>query len=81
MIEVYLKYDNMHTIRTINAFICINNHVNSCINSMLSPYSITLKIKLLYFFIYLPTSLYSLHLFIYINQVDSFHGYVHGLLT
>ena len=26
----------MHTIRTINAFICINNHVNSCINSMLS---------------------------------------------
>ena len=36
MIEIYLKYDNMHTIRTINAFICINNHVNSCINSMLS---------------------------------------------
>ena len=35
MIEIYLKYDNMHTIRTINAFICINNHVNSCINSML----------------------------------------------
>ena len=36
MIEIYLKYDNMHTIRKINAFICINNHVNSCINSMLS---------------------------------------------
>ena len=36
MIEIYLNYDNMHTIRTINAFICINNHVNSCINSMLS---------------------------------------------
>ena len=36
MIEIYLKYNNMHTIRTINAFICINNHVNSCINSMLS---------------------------------------------
>ena len=36
MIEIYLKYDNMHTIRTINVFICINNHVNSCINSMLS---------------------------------------------
>ena len=36
MIEIYLKYDNMHTFRVINAFICINNHVNSCINSMLS---------------------------------------------
>ena len=36
MIEIYLIYDNMHRIRTINAFICINNHVNSCINSMLS---------------------------------------------
>ena len=36
MIEIYLKYGNMHTIRKINAFICINNHVNSCINSMLS---------------------------------------------
>ena len=36
MIEIYLKYDNMHTFRVINAFICINNHVNSFINSMLS---------------------------------------------
>ena len=36
MIEIYLKYDNMHTIGLINAFICINNHVNSCINIMLS---------------------------------------------
>ena len=36
MIEIYLKYDNMHTIRTINAFIWINNHVNSCIKCMLS---------------------------------------------
>ena len=36
MIEIYLKYDNMNTIRTINAFICINNQVNSCINSLLS---------------------------------------------
>ena len=35
-IEIYLKYDNMHTIRTINACIYINNHVNSCINNMLS---------------------------------------------
>ena len=38
MIEIYLKYDNMHTIRTINAFICINNHVNLCINSILSSF-------------------------------------------
>ena len=29
MLEIYLKYDNMHTIVIINAFICINNHVNS----------------------------------------------------
>ena len=36
MIEIYLKYDNMYTIRIINAFIWINNHINSCINSMLS---------------------------------------------
>ena len=36
MIEVYLKYDSMHTFRIINAFIYINNHVNSCTNSMLS---------------------------------------------
>ena len=40
MVEIYLKYDNMRTIKTINAFICTNNHVNSCINSMLSaPHS------------------------------------------
>ena len=36
MIEMYLKYDNMHTNVIINAFICINNHVNSCIKCMLS---------------------------------------------
>ena len=36
MIEIYLKYDNMHTFGMINAFICINNRVNLCINSMLS---------------------------------------------
>ena len=36
MIEIYLKYDNMYTFGMINAFICINNHVNSSINSMLS---------------------------------------------
>ena len=36
MIEIYLKYDNMHTFGMINALNCINNHVNSSINSMLS---------------------------------------------
>ena len=36
MIEMYLKYDNMHTNGIINALIYINNHVNSCINCMLS---------------------------------------------
>ena len=36
MIEIYLKYDNMHTFGVVNVFICINNHVNSCIISMLS---------------------------------------------
>ena len=36
MIEMYLKYDNMHTNVIINAFICIDNHVNSCIKCMLS---------------------------------------------
>ena len=35
MIEIYLKYDNMNTNGIINAFICINNHVNSCIKCML----------------------------------------------
>ena len=38
MIEIYLKYDNMHTIGVINAFIYINNHVNSLINPMLSTF-------------------------------------------
>ena len=36
MIEMHLKYDNMHTNKIFNAFNCINNHVNSCINCMLS---------------------------------------------
>ena len=36
MIEIYLKYDNMHIFGMINAFICINNRVNSSTNSMLS---------------------------------------------
>ena len=36
MIEIYLKYDNMHTFGMINALNYINNYVNSSINNMLS---------------------------------------------
>ena len=36
MIEKCLKDDNMHIFVMINALICINNYVITCINSMLS---------------------------------------------
>ena len=36
MVEMHLKYDNMHTNRIFNALNFINNHVHSCINYMLS---------------------------------------------
>ena len=36
MIETCLKDDNMHIFVMINALICINNYVITCINSMLS---------------------------------------------
>ena len=36
MIEICVKDDNMHTFIIINALICINNYVITCINSMLS---------------------------------------------
>ena len=36
MINIYSKYDNMHKNEIFYALICINNHVNSCINCMLS---------------------------------------------
>ena len=39
MIEIYLKYDNMHIFVMINALICINNYIITCINSMLSMLS------------------------------------------
>ena len=38
MIEICLKDDNMHEFMMINALICINNYVITCINSMLSPF-------------------------------------------
>ena len=36
MIEICLKDDNMYIFLMINALICINNYVITCINSMLS---------------------------------------------
>ena len=36
MIEICLKDDNMHIFVMINALICINKYVITCINSMLS---------------------------------------------
>ena len=36
MIEICLKDDNMHIFVMINALICINNYIITCINSMLS---------------------------------------------
>ena len=39
MIERCLKDDNMHIFVMINALICINNYVITCINSMLSTAS------------------------------------------
>ena len=36
MIEICLKDDSMHIFVMINALICINNYVITCINSMLS---------------------------------------------
>ena len=35
MIEICLKDDNMHIFVMINALICINNYVITCINIML----------------------------------------------
>ena len=36
IIEIYLKYDNMHKNRIFNALNDINNHSNLCTNCMLS---------------------------------------------
>ena len=40
MIEICLKDDNMHRFVMINALICINIYVITCINSMLSEVSV-----------------------------------------
>ena len=47
MIEILLKYDNMHIIGVINALNCINNHIITCINRMLSTPRDDLFIKVL----------------------------------
>ena len=36
MVEMHSKYDNININRIFNALNDINNHVNSCINCMLS---------------------------------------------
>ena len=36
MIEMHSKYDNMHINVMFYALICINNHVLSCLDCMLS---------------------------------------------
>ena len=39
MIDLHSEYDNIHTNRILYTLICINNHVNSYINYMLSSTS------------------------------------------
>ena len=39
MIEIHSKYDNMHINVMFYALICINNHVLSCLDCMLSRLS------------------------------------------
>ena len=36
MINIHLKYYNMHKNEILYALICIKNHINSCINCMIS---------------------------------------------
>ena len=38
MIEICVKDDNMHIFVMINALICINNYVITCMNSMFSAH-------------------------------------------
>ena len=45
MIEICLKDDNMHIFVMINALICINNYVITCIISMLSDISLILTLN------------------------------------
>ena len=46
MIEICLKDDNMHIFVMINALICINNYVITCINSMLSKCHMRLSLSM-----------------------------------
>ena len=47
MIDMHSKYDNMHTNRIFNILICINDHVNSCINFMLLAMHFTFGLELM----------------------------------
>ena len=47
MIEICLKYDNMHIFVMINALICINNYVITCIISMLSDARLEMYLRCL----------------------------------
>ena len=64
MIDMHLKHDNMHTNGTFNALICINNHVNSCINYML------LIVASIHHIHYLGANLNSNNENIYFNRIE-----------
>ena len=49
MIEICLKDDNMHIFVMINALICINNYVITCIISMLSRRHFPLFLMVIFF--------------------------------
>ena len=40
MIDMHSNHDNMHKIETLYALICINNHIITCIDCMLSSVSL-----------------------------------------
>ena len=43
-IEICVKDDNMHIFVMINALLCINNYVITCMNSMLSVFEKDIKL-------------------------------------
>ena len=47
MVEICLKDDNMHRFVMINALICINIYIITCINSMLSGYALETAVRVL----------------------------------
>ena len=53
MMNIYLKYDNMHKNEIFNALNFINNHVIKSISCMLSPL-VGRLIEMINFYIYTP---------------------------